>query len=251
MRHPLPILILSALLLLVVSPVAAAPARVDALPAPAPFRSARLDFALVAFGQALGYGKGEIESPTRIHLTLKTPPMGNQPEQTIEVVFYDGALYSRENESTQWYLESSGSAQPLPVDEVPSDLVGAVPADVPITLIGERDVAGAATSQYQLWLGAGDRSFSTVDLFLGTQVAYLHKLQISAYSDIEDLAPLLGLDFRFYDFDSPAIKVAPPAGAEPRSSMVAIPQAVTSLGHSATGLSNVIQGLSTRASQRP
>ena len=32
------------------------------------------------------------------------------------MVFYDGALYSRENESTQWYLESSGSAQPLPAD---------------------------------------------------------------------------------------------------------------------------------------
>jgi hypothetical protein len=122
--------------------------------------------------------------------------------------------------------------------------------DVPITLIGERDVAGAATSQYQLWLSADSRSFSTIDLFLGKQVAYLHKLQISAYSDIEDQTPLIGLDFHFYAFDDAANKVSPPASAIARPGIAAASPAMTSLQSSTTGLSNVIQGLTALASQR-
>src|SRR5215217_6006129 len=127
MRRPLSLLIASALLILIISPAAAAPTRVDTLPAPAPFTSARFDFALVAFGQPLGYGKGEVESPTRLHLALKTPPMGDQPEQTVEIIFYDGTIYSRENESTQWYIESTGPTDGLPTGGVPSDVASELP----------------------------------------------------------------------------------------------------------------------------
>lgn len=245
MRRLIRFLLASALLLLAVSPVAAAPTRVDTLPSPAPFSKARFDFAITVLNEALGVGRGAVESANRVHLTFKTVAAPGQPEETLEVIIYDGTLYSRENDSTQWYIDAQADPG-TPTGGVPVEVVGEVPDEVPITLIGDRDVAGTATDQYQLWLNADDGSFSTVDLFLGKQVAYLYKLQISAYTDIEDVLPLVGLDYRFYDFDSGDIKVYPPTNAVPRPATAAASQELLSLRSSALGLSNVIEGLSKR-----
>lgn len=225
MRRRTPLLVVAALLALLVFPAAAAPTRVDALPTAAPFTRARFDFAVVAGGQPFAYGKGEFESATRMHLTLRSAPMQGMEEMTVEVVLYDGVTYTRENDSTQWYMEGGQPVESVPEVGMPTDMVGDVPADTPITLIGERDVAGTLTDQYQIWLGADETSFGTVDLFLGRQQAYLHKMQVTVYEDIEAPFATFGLDYRFYDFDSPAITVARPANAveRPSGQSVALP----------------------------
>lgn len=204
------VLLAIALIALAASP-ATAQTRVDTLPEVTPFQSARFDFALTAFGELLAYGKGEAESPNRIHLTLKTVPLdGSQPD-TVEAILYDGVYYTRENESTQWYIEGE-VAVPLPEEELPDSDIG----DATLTLIGEADVAGVPTYQYQLWANAEDDSVAKADFFIGRSPSYLHKLVISAYLSGEDTIPLVGLDYRYYDFDAP-ITVSPPEGAVNRA----------------------------------
>jgi len=207
-----------ALIALAATPAAAAPTRVDALPEITAAQSNRFDFALTLFGQVIGYGKGEVESPNRIHLAVETVPQGNEPVETVEAIIYDGVFYVRENQNTQWYIEGEVPA-PLPEDELPVTDVAA--GDVAITLIGDADVAGAPTSQYQLWINGEDGSVITSDLFIGRGgPSYLHKLVVSGYSSGEDTVPLLTLDYRYYDFNA-QITVYRPEGAVARPASAA------------------------------
>ena len=195
-------------LLVLASPVSAAPTRVDVLPTVEEFSSARYDFALTLFGVEVGYGKGEVESVDRVHVTLKTVASAESPSDTFESILYDGVLYTRTNDSTQWYIEegsNTGVTPPSPEEEDTSD--------VALSLIGPVDVAGVATNQYQVWQNDAEVA-STADFFIGTSRSLLHKLQISAYAiDGTDLIPVLGLDYRFFDFDASDIKVYPPTNA--------------------------------------
>lgn len=210
MKFIVRLMLASAMLLLVVAPVAAAPQRVDTLPAITPFTKARFDFALTLFGIEVGYGKGAIESPSRIHLTIEIPSGDGSPGEVVEAILYDGVFYTRTNTEAQWYIEPIGDV-PLPENPVPAS---ASSTDGPaITLMGTRDVAGVMTDQYQIWINGDDRSAFTTDLFIGQSLRYLDKFQISLYADGRDATPLIGLDYRWYDFDSAAIKVYPPQGA--------------------------------------
>jgi hypothetical protein len=195
-----------ALIALAASPVAAQ-TRVETLPEITPANTSRFDFALIGFGELLAYGKGEVESANRIHLTLKTVPFEGQPSETVEAIIYDGVYYTRENESTQWYIEGEVAA-PLPEDQLPV----AESEDVTLTLIGEANVAGVPAYQYQFWVNGEDGSVTTADFFIGRSPSYLHKLVISGYLSGEDTIPLIGLDYRYYDFNAD-IKVSAPQGA--------------------------------------
>jgi hypothetical protein len=204
------LMLATAMLVLVVAPVAAAPQRVDTLPAITPFTKARFDFALTLFGFEVGYGKGVIESPTRLHLAIEIPSGDGSPSQVVEAILYDGVFYTRENNDTQWYIEPVGDV-PVPENPVPAT---ASSTDGPaLTLMGTRDVAGVMTDQYQIWINGDDRSALTTDLFIGQTLRYLDKFQISLYADGRDTTPLLGFDYRWYDFDNAALKVYPPQGA--------------------------------------
>lgn len=210
MKFIVRLMLATAMLVLVVAPVAAAPQRVDTLPAITPFTKARFDFALTLFGIEVGYGKGAIESPSRIHLAIEIPSGDGSPSQVVEAILYDGVFYTRTNTDAQWYIEPVGEV-PLPENPVPAS---ASSTDGPaLTLMGTRDVAGVMTDQYQIWLNFEDRSVITTDLFIGQTLRYLDKFQISAYLDGRDTTPLIGLDYRYYDFDDAAIKVYPPQGA--------------------------------------
>lgn len=210
MKRAIGLLFALALIVLAAAPVTAQ-TRVDALPEVTPYNSARYDFALTLFGEMVAYGKGEAESPNRIHLTLKSVPPPGEAAETVEAIIYDGVYYTRENESTQWYIEGEVAA-PLPEDELPAQDF----SDIPITLIGEADVAGVPTYQYQIWVNGEDGSATTADFFIGRSPSYLHKLVVSGYLSGEDTNRLIGLDYRYYDFNAD-IKVYPPQGAVNRS----------------------------------
>lgn len=218
MKRAIGLLFALALIALAASPVAAQ-TRVDALPEITPVTSNRFDFALTLFGEIVAYGKGEAESANRIHLTLKSVAPPGEPVETVEAILYDGVYYTRENDSTQWYIEGEVVA-PLPEDQLPA----ADFADVPITLIGEAEVAGAPTYQYQIWINNEDESVTTADFFIGRSPSYLHKLVVSAYLSGEDTISLVGLDYRYYDFNA-EVKVYAPQGAvnRPASSATSLP----------------------------
>lgn len=203
-------------LLTLAAPVSAAPTRVDVLPAVEDFTSARYDFALTLFGSEIAYGKGEVESADRLHITVKTVASADAPSETAEIIIYDGVLYLRENDSTQWYIESApDTGVTPPATEVDST------SEVALSLIGPADVAGVGTNQYQLWQNDAEVA-STVDFFIGTSRSLLHKLQINGYAiDGTDLLPVLGLDYRFFDFNASDIKVYAPTNAIRRANAAA------------------------------
>jgi hypothetical protein len=185
---------------------ASAATEVDSLPQVAQFTKARYDFALTLLGVEIGYGKGEFESENRVHLTLKTVAFEGSPSETIEAILYDGVVYTRENDSTQWYIESAPDAGLPPATETEA-------VDATLSLIGPVTIAGISTDQYQLWINGEDGSAATADFFIGTRTPWLHKLQSNVYLDGNDPISFAGLDYYYYDFDAEDIKVYPPSNA--------------------------------------
>jgi hypothetical protein len=202
-----------AVFLLLVTP-SAAQTRVDSLPPTAAFDKARFEFVLTFFGEPVAVGRGAIDGPNRLHLTLKTVDLPDLPTETIEAILYDGVYYVRENDDPQWYIEDDVSA-PLPDTALP---VGDDSADPPITLIGAADVAGVPSDHYQIWFNLDDGSVITLDTFIGQRTPYVHKLQLNAYSTPEDALALLSFIYRYYDFEAEDIAVFRPENAVPRPS---------------------------------
>lgn len=203
------------LLLAAVSPAVAAE-RVDKLPDIKPSMSGRFDLALALNDQAFIVGKGEVASPTRAHFVLRALAIApGMRESTIEIVEYDGKTYSREDngpwvEETEADLPVSAPGGGAAVD--PSVDVG----DASIMSMGTVEVAGVATDQYQIWInqqGEGQDYFK-LDFFVGRQVNYLHKMQVTAVGTDPTLGELkIETVIRLYDFDDPNIVVGPPANA--------------------------------------
>ncbi|HEY0605038.1 MAG TPA: hypothetical protein VGD58_19120 [Herpetosiphonaceae bacterium] len=183
--------------------------------------SARFDLALALNDMPFIVGKGEISGPARAHFVLRTVPMPGLPETTIEIVTYDGKIYSREDTSTQWYVESELD---LPVDD-PTSIPEADVSNAPISRIGTKTIAGTPTNQYQIWIGADDGSTDHIalDFFIGQQINYLYQNQVSIFLTDEELG-LLKLETvqRLYDYDDPSIVVGPPANAIERPAMTGL-----------------------------
>ncbi|HEY0737907.1 MAG TPA: hypothetical protein VGD69_23520 [Herpetosiphonaceae bacterium] len=183
--------------------------------------SARFDLALALNDMPFIVGKGEITGPSRAHFVLRTVPMPGLPESTIEIVYYDGRIYSREDASTQWYVESELD---LPVDD-PTSLPEADVSNAPISSIGTKTIAGTPTNQYQIWIGADDGSTDHIalDFFIGQQINYLYQNQVSIFLTDEELGQLkLETVQRLYDYDDPSIVVGPPANAIERPAMTGL-----------------------------
>jgi hypothetical protein len=220
------LVLLLTVLAFVVTPLSWAQERVDELPPIRSFTSSRIDMAITAQGQTFAVGKGLIENPNRVYFVFKTIAIGDLPESTLEVVVYDGAVYTREDEDPQWYVQEDG----LPVNPPTTGQPTAIPPEIPITLIGTVDIAGTPTSQYQLWIdentGAADATggvttdsgldYLTIDMFIGQQINYLYQLQATVYADDPDLGQVsLGATIRFSDIDVGGLVVTPPTGAIP------------------------------------
>jgi hypothetical protein len=200
------------LVALVVLPVAAAE-RVDALPAVKAYNSSRFEQLLTINDMPFIVGRGEMESNNRMHYVLRTVPMEGLDESTLEIVVYDGKMYTREDADPQWYIED------VEVPTVPPS--GDTPAEAnlpfPVTRIGTVPVAGVPTDQYQIWIQddpMGD--LLKIDMWIGQEKNYIYQTQLSIAMTDEDLGNLTVASLaRAYDFDA-SIKVGPPANAKVR-----------------------------------
>lgn len=213
--------VILAFLLLAIALPAAAAERVNAIPEVRSVMSARFDIGLALNDMPFIVGKGEVASPSRAHFVLRTVAMPGLPESTLEVVVYDGRIYTREDASTQWYVETEAE---LPIDD-PTAAPEADISNAPISSIGSKTIAGTPTNQYQVWIGAEDGSTDHIalDFFIGQQINYLYQYQISIFASDDELG-LLKLETaqRLYDFDDPSIVVGPPANAIERPVMAGL-----------------------------
>lgn len=213
-------LIIVCMLLMLALPAAAAE-RVAAVPEIKSAMRARFDLAYVLDDQPIIVGKGEVVGPNRAHFVLHALSRRGVPEAALEIVLYDGRLYTREDASTQWYVESD---LVLPVGD-PTSVPEADISSVPITSIGSKTIAGTPTNQYQIWVGADDGSTDHIalDFFIGQQINYLYQYQASLFlTDPDDNQLKLEMVERFYDFDDPSIVVGPPANAIERPAMAGL-----------------------------
>ena len=200
------------LVALVVLPVAAAE-RVDALPAVKAYNSGRFEQLLTINDIPFITGRGEMESNNRLHYVLKTVPMEGLAESTLEIVVYDGTMYTREDDDTQWYIEDAN----VPIVPPSGDIPAEANLPFPVTKIGTVNVAGTPTDQYQIWIQddpMGD--LMKYDLWIGQQMNYIYQDQLSLVTSDPDLGTLTLADLaRTYDFNAD-IKVGPPANAKVR-----------------------------------
>ena len=159
---------------------ASAAEQVDVFPTITPVNSAALDFVVVIDQEPLVVGKGEFEAD-RAHVVAMIPQTG----EVVEVVVVGDRIYVRENDDERWLgdtLEGMAPAGPVPD---PQQLLDE--GLFLLFLVGDVDVNGVATTQYQLRENPANypddyevTSELWLDLFVGADDAYLHKLQLSA-----------------------------------------------------------------------
>lgn len=210
---------LAALLLVLVALPAAAAERVDSLPAVKAYNSSRFEQLLTINGTPLIAGRGEMESNNRLYYVLKTLPSAGLDEETLEIVIYDGTMYTREGSDTQWYIEDRNVPLVPPSGDSPAD--ASLP--FPVTRIGTVNVAGTPTDQYQIWIQ--DNALGELiklDLWIGQEKNYIYQEQLAIVTNDPELGQLTLADLtRAYDFDAP-ITVGPPANAQVRPSPAAL-----------------------------
>lgn len=223
---------LAALLMVLVVLPAAAAERVDALPAVKAFNSSRFEQLLTINGIALIAGRGEMESNNRLYYVLKTIPSSGLEEETLEIVIYDGTMYTREDTDPQWYIEDSN----VPIMPPSGDIPAEANLPFPVTKIGTVNVAGTPTDQYQIWIQDNAMGeLLKLDLWIGQEKNYIYQEQLSIVTQDPDLGELTLADLtRAYDFDA-AIKVGPPANAKVRPN----PTSLTNFSHANPSLNKL------------
>jgi hypothetical protein len=197
------IVLLAALVLTCLAVPAAAAERVDRLPPIRQFSSGRFEYALLIGGQIQGYGNGALENLARIAYIYGVT--GEQP--SIEYYLaYDGELYTHAEGQSEWTkLED----QAAPIPRPSADAVARLAERGTVSRIGDADVAGTATTQYQIWVEGADIATEgpiKVDLFVGKETPYVYKLQFTAGAGPSEI----GAIYRFYDLDDTSIVVPVP-----------------------------------------
>jgi hypothetical protein len=176
------------------------------LPAIREAQRARFELALTSGGEVLGVARGEFEGHSRLHYVYRQLPIAGQPERTVEVVVFDGRVYTREDQSG-W----ASGAEDVGAIGLPS-VAALEELDEPVADLGSVAIAGVPTQHYQIWLaGLTSESRQTIDLFVGQGDSYIHQIQTTIYVQSPEDGPLSsGLVLRFYDHDAPGIAVGPP-----------------------------------------
>lgn len=176
------------------------------------FSADRFELAAVINDETFIVGKGELASPMRAHFVLKAIETRDEPEETLEVVEYDGTTYVRENDDPDWYVDSTNSRVTPPtfrdIDEALR--IGTV------TYVQSMMIAGVQTDQFQFWIKdpSHPTDHATIDFWIGQQDDYPYQVQISEHVTDPDFGHLkLEEVYRLYAFDDPSIKVGPPPDA--------------------------------------
>ncbi len=152
------------------------------LPEIKPPTSGRFDFALAINQQIFGYGQGEFAG-TSAHAVF----VDVQRNHLVEVVISGDRLYLRQGVETRWLATKLETGE-LPIAGPSTPVLPTTGAQ--IVQVGNAEVAGASTAQYQIALdpaglaaaplpgggpmpeGAGIKA-AKIDLFVGTSDQYL------------------------------------------------------------------------------
>ncbi len=207
--------------LLLVAVPARAVEPVTSLPPINPVTSGRFDFALAINQQVFGYGQGEFVG-TSAHAVF----VDAQRNHLIEVVISGDRLYLRQGVEPRW-LATALDAGALPVSGPAAPMLPITGAQ--IVQIGNAEVAGTSTMQYQIMLdpaqlaaaplpggasmpaGAGITA-AKIDLFVGTNDNYLRKVQVTVQSTEPQLGEVtLELAMVFSALNEPVVVGPPPA----------------------------------------
>lgn len=210
-------LALLALILVVATP----PARAESttLPPLAPLTSVRWDFVASFNGKPLSFCQEAYESYNRGHArcyqleTVALPEYGINlvAGQVDEVVLYDSMLYQRKNDETLW------TASPNPIYSPNATLRDLYTVSYPaaLTHIGQTDVDGSSTTQFQYW--SLDRAYNervggqvVYDLFL-TAEGNVRKAQLSYRGTLSLGQGELDGIYVYRDFNAPITVSPPPA----------------------------------------
>lgn len=195
------------LLTLLVLPVAVSAERVASLPAVAPSTSARFEIAEAFDGEAYVVGRGEVIAPNRMHYVLRTIPLTDEPQESIEIVIYDGRVFMRENDAERWEAEILSQ----PVDNPVATLVEGAEQAGPIERLGSVTIDGVETDQYHILIdNESERPFTTVDMWIGQQTSHLYQSQVTEYRGDDEFSYQLETVVRAYAFDDPTIMITPP-----------------------------------------
>lgn len=174
------------------------------------FSSARFEDTGQINGVEYVVGRGVRESGSRIHYVYRFLATDTLPEETFEVVYYDGTVYYRENTETQWWVID----EDIGIPPTPEELGEAVNGLGTITYIGEKTIAGTATDQYQIWVGSDVDNLVT-DFFVNKSDMFVSMEGIRLTDSDADLGEIVLTDYvRFFDING-SFKVYTPANALP------------------------------------
>jgi hypothetical protein len=212
--------LLALLLMLVVpiSPVVAAD-QVDVVPSFELPQSGRFD---VFYGEgetSLLVGSGKFASLTRFYVAYQLQ-LPNEPLEVGEAVFYDGTLYTRKGDNSQWFVESQDESFPTDAEirtELASIIGEPITEEEGITLVrlGTETVSGVETTHYQVVIVDEP---GKIDIWVGREDTIVYQAQLTAVLDgpggtTEEGVALI----RFYDVNAAGIEVVEPENAFPQS----------------------------------
>ena len=202
-------------LLLAISPARAAE-RVNTIPQPRAVTSGWFDMVFAINKQVLSYGQGRF-SGDRVHLVS----VNAQDNSRVEVIAAGDTVYVLLPGQQRWV---SGRANELGEDVlVSAPAAPELPEDAPIFLVGDADVGGNVTSQYQIpvdprELNADNEvpgltfNAAAVDFFIGKNDGYLHKVQVTLRGREERIGDFVAeFVIVFSRFNTPVEVGIPPA----------------------------------------
>lgn len=178
--------------------------------------SGRLDYATVTNGIVENVGKIEfISGSTPQDVRFHEVEHFLQENKVIEGVVSNGTYYSRVNTDTRWTVRSYVPGDDFypagdPLSGRPGNMLRGV-------RIGEVDIAGEATTHYQVHLSPSTfgplAQAVKIDVFIGNNDGYVHKGQLTLTGPVEQNGPVVDYIFvyRVYDFNVPVVVGTPPA----------------------------------------
>ena len=175
-------------------------------------------------GRTAGVGQyeyiyGETLETTYVHGVWHDLDQSGEIIRVSEDIFFAGMHYQRINDEQRWKAAKEGDPnEPISGDVAAfwSQLPLAGPDDLIWTLVGEANIGGAATAQYQSEVKPGKNptgvTLNKNDYFIGMTDKFMHKQQTTLHlSDAQRGATVMEYALVYFDFDAPVQIGAPPA----------------------------------------
>lgn len=175
-----------------------------------PFTTVRFEQVILFNDDPVGVMAGYMESANRAYYTLHEFAADGSLNEVSEAVYYDGMLYIRENNATQWQEFADQPRDTLLPPYAPQDANGT------LTELGSVTVDGnIPTTHYQFWFSFADDIYATNDVFVGQNDERVHRWGQTIVVQSEDETNSVAQVVRFFDFDNPTLIVAVPTDTIP------------------------------------